>query len=446
MINSGCHWSAKRGQVFQANQGVSFHLGIDMKIVQRKIEELREAEYNPRKLSRKQREELKKSLEGFGVVEPAVVNMHADRPNVIIGGHQRIRIAKEIGYSEFPCYEVKLTPERERELNIRLNRNLGEWNQDLLAENFKVEELLNWGFTEEEVDFLKLSESVNEDDVPEPPEEPRTEPGDLYELGEHRLLCGDTTIQENVERLMDGQKVKLIFTSPPYNLDAGLYSGYKDNRENQDYVMFNIHVLLNWKRTLSSGGFVFWNMSYGTKSGGSFIEIFYHFIKNTGLVFLEDIVWDKGHGMPLSEQLTRQYEHLLVLNESPENIHFIDHIGVFGTKKIPFLAKKKRGITNYWRLDTFRTQSEKFKAAFPVELPAKAIEITTEKGESVADCFGGSGTTLIAAQKLGRRCFLMELDPLSCDVIVERYAAFTGNRTIKLNGEMVEWPSPRSSK
>jgi DNA modification methylase len=411
-----------------------------MQVVQKKIRELREAEYNPRKLSRKQRAELKKSLEGFGVVEPAVVNMHPERLSVIIGGHQRIRIAKELGYEEFPCIEVNLTPERERELNIRLNRNLGQWSQELLAEHFDPDELLNWGFDERELDFRKLTESLNEDDVPEPPEEVRTKPGDLYELGDHRLLCGDTTMQENVDRLMEGKKAKLIFTSPPYNLNAGLYAGYKDNRDNADYIMFNIHVLLNWKRILSPKGFVFWNMSYGKKSGASFIEVFYHFVKHTGLVFLEDIVWDKGHGMPLSEQLTRQYEHLLVLNESAENIHFIDHIGVFGVKKIPFIAGKKRGITNYWRLDTFRSQSEKLKAAFPVELPAKAIEITTDEGDGVADCFGGSGTTMIAAQRTGRKCFLMELDPVNCDITVERYLSYTGERRVRLNGEEIEWP------
>jgi len=184
-------------------------------------------------------------------------------------------------------------------------------------------------------------------------------------------------------------------------------------------------------------------MSYGKNSGGSFIEVFYHFVKHSGLVFLEDIVWDKGHGLPLSEQLTRQYEHLLVLNESAENIHFIDHIGVFGTKRVPFVAKRKRGITNYWRLDTFRSQSEKLKAAFPVELPAKAIEITTEQDDVVADCFGGSGTTLIAAQRTGRIAHLMELDPSNCDIIVQRYVDFTGVNNIKRNGESIEWHSLR---
>lgn len=411
-----------------------------MNIVNRQISELKFAEYNPRKLSRKQFEDLKKSLEGFGIVEPAVINVHPDRKDVIIGGHQRIRVAKELGHKEFPCYEISLSIEREKELNIRLNRNLGEWDWQSLAKCFASDDLLNWGFEEKELQFSEfLKSALGDDDIPEPPEQIKTQQGDVYELGGHRLLCADTTIRENLNKLMREDKVKLIFTSPPYNMKSGLYAGYKDNRHNSDFIVFNIQVLMNWKKVLAPEGFVFWNMSYNRNSGASFLEVFYQFVKNTDMVFLEDIVWDKGHGMPLSEQLTRQYEHILVLNENVENVHFIDHLGVFGQKRIPFIKRTNRGITNYWRIDTFRSQTEKLKAAFPVELPLKAIEITTEKGESIADCFGGSGTTLIAAEKSERRCFMMELDPVNCDTIIQRYVNFTGNRKIILNDQEVEW-------
>jgi len=184
-------------------------------------------------------------------------------------------------------------------------------------------------------------------------------------------------------------------------------------------------------------------MSYSKNSGPSFLNVYHHFITASGLVFLEDIAWDKGHGMPLSEQLTRQYEHLLVLNESLENIHFVDHIGVFGTKRIPFIKDRKRGISNYWRVDTFKSQSKAIKAAFPVELPAKAIEICTDEGEVVADCFGGSGSTLVASEKTKRRCRLMELDPSYCDLIVNRFIKFCEVNqlpcAIKRNGNDIQW-------
>lgn len=404
-----------------------------MEIVYKPISELRFADYNPRKLSSKQAEDLRRSLAGFGVVEPAVVNKAPGRENIVIGGEQRIRQAKKLGYREFPCYLVSLPLEKERELNVRLNRNTGEWDFGLLEAHFSGGELTDWGFEAKDLTFEIGGRTETEEDDELPPEQEapvQTSRGDLYELQStergitHRLYCGDSTIASDLDALADGRKIRLIFTSPPYNMKATLYAHYRDNRHEEDFITFNVNVLLNWKRILEKSGFVFWNMSYNRNSGPAFLEVYYHFITRCGLVFLEDICWDKGHGMPLGEQLTRQYEHLLVLNESLENVHFIDHIGVFGIKRIPFLKDRKRGLTNYWRIDTYRSQSDRLKAAFPVELPARAIELTTKEGETVADPFGGSGTTLIAAEKTGRSSVTMELDPSYCDLIVERWLRF----------------------
>jgi DNA modification methylase len=119
---------------------------------------------------------------------------------------------------------------------------------------------------------------------------------------------------------------------------------------------------------------------------------------------------------------------------------------VFGTKRIPFVKDRRKGISNYWRIDTFRSQVENLKAAFPVELPARAIDLSTEEGDLVADCFGGSGSTMIAAEKRKRKCLLMEVDPSYCDLIVSRYIMFCAKNkipvTIKRNGQVVEWPVP----
>jgi len=383
------------------------------------------------------------------VVEPAVVNTHAGRENIVVGGEQRIKQAKKLGYKEFPCLEVSLPLEREKELNIRLNKNTGEWDIVLLEEHFQGEDLISWGFNPQELDFKEVGEKEieGEDDIPEIAEKIRTKRGDLYELGPagHRLYCGDSTIKDDVDRLFGpaDSKFRLLFTSPPYNMKAALYAGYKDNRVNGDFVMFNFNVLMNYKRMIDREGFVFWNMSYNKHSGPSFLEVYYQFVKCSGLTFLEDICWDKGHGMPLNEQLTRQYEHLLVMNESLENIHFIDHVGVFGTKRLPFIKDQNKGISNYWRIDTFRSQSKEIKAAFPVELPRRAIELCAKPDDIVCDPFGGSGTTLIAAQISQRRAILMELDPQYCDLIVRRYTSFCHkNNTecpVSVNGKPIDW-------
>jgi len=430
----------KKGSGGMYKKGCFISFEASMNIVHRQIAELRFAEYNARTLTKKQAKDLTKSLEGFGVVEPAVINVHPERKDIIIGGHQRIKVARDLGYDEFPCVEVNLPLEREKELNIRLNKNLGDWDWDLLIQGFNASELIEWGFNREDLPLKESQAPVfGDDDLPTAPEKARTKSGDLYELGLHRLYCGDATWKSNLDKLTMDEKARLIFTSPPYNMKAGLYAGYKDNRNNSDFVLFNFQVLMSWKTALAKEGFVFWNMSYNKNSGASFLQVFHQFVTCSDLVFLEDIVWDKGHGMPLSEQLTRQYEHILVLNESPENIHFIDHIGVFGTKRIPFVKRTNKSLTNYWRVDTFKTQTEKLKAGFPVELPLKAIELTTVEGELILDPFGGGGTTLIAAEKSGRRCFTMELDPINCDTIVERYVKYSGNKKVKLNGQECKW-------
>jgi len=417
---------------------------LTWKTEKRNVNNLVPYEKNPRRLTDSQKKDLLASIKKFDLVEIPAVN----RDGTIIAGHQRLKLLSELGRgTELIDVRVpsrQLTEAEVGEYCLRSNVNTGEWDLELLEENFDKNDLINWGFSSEDLSFFdKPAETVGDDDVPELSEKVKTSKGDLYELNEHLLLCGDSTIKSDLDHLADGSIIKMLFTSPPYNMKASLYANYKDNRHLKDYVLFNFNVLINWKRHLAKNGFVFWNMSYNKNSGASFLEIFHQFVTSSGLVFLEDIAWDKGHGMPLSDQLTRQYEHLLVLNESLEDIHFIDHVGVFGTKRIPFIKSRKKGISNYWRVDTFKSQSKNLKAAFPVELPLKSIEICTEEGDTVADCFGGSGSTLIACEKAKRKCLLMEIDPSYCDQIVSRFVLFCKMNelpcSIKRNGTEIEW-------
>ncbi len=424
------------------------------------LQELRPWVSNPREIGKEEFAGLKVSLEEFGDLSGIVFNV---RNQSLVCGHQRVvAIQERFGNAVRIEGNVIILPTNEKFIirfvdwdeakhsaaNVAANSQhlSGNYTKELvplldtldknIPELFKK---LNFPELKNEFKHFWEDKQKNDDAIPELTTSPKTKVGDVYELGNHKLLCGDSTVKEHVDTLLGNEKIHLLFTSPPYNMDSNLYAHYKDNRNNKDFVLFNVHVLMNWKRYLASNGFVFWNMSYNAHSGSSFLEAYYHFINHTGLVFLEDIVWDKGHGMPLTNQLTRQYEHILVLNESPEAIHFVDHIGVFGVKKIPFIKKRNRGITNYWRLDTYGSQNEHIKAAFPVELPTKAIEISTVEGDTVADCFGGNGTTLIASEKLKRRCVIMELDPLYCDMIVTRYCNFVENPIVKLNGKEIHW-------
>ena len=197
---------------------------MEHKIIQRDIDSLIFAEYNPRQLTKDQYKNLKDSIDRFGLVDSIIVNSNQDRKNIIVGGHQRVKVAKDMKIKEVPVLEVDLTYDRERELNVRLNANTGEWDTDILANMFELDELQDWGL--DDIDLKLFDDEVvegltDDDDVPEV-EESICKAGDLWLLGEHRLLCGDSTKKENIELLLDGQKADMVYTDPPYgmNLDA----------------------------------------------------------------------------------------------------------------------------------------------------------------------------------------------------------------------------------
>lgn len=412
-----------------------------MKIEKIKIKNLNPAKYNPRKELKKEDESyqrIKKSIEEFGLVDPLIIN---SRNMTIIGGHQRFNILKDLGYDAAECIILDLDEKQEKRLNLSLNKNSGFWDEDKLELLFKElelteDELFATGFSKDEVDEL-ITDVFNEFeddnfDVEEEVkkiEEPTTKLGNVWILGEHKLMCGDSTSENDVKKLMGDEKAKCIFTSPPYNMSSGMYENYEDNLESRKYIDFNLSVVKLWRNYLK--GFLFWNISYNKNSRWEFIEILYKIVKETGLRFMELIVWDKGHAMPITSKsmLTRQYEDILMVGDE-ESIAEDMELYYLGTtdKKAYFNKKIGKGISNYWRITTGNTQLDNHKACFPLNLPTRAIELTTNKDDIVIDCFGGSGTTLIACEKTNRKCRLMELDPVYCDIIVKRWESLTGQK------------------
>lgn len=418
-----------------------------MVIEKRKISELNPSKYNPR-IELKETDEtykkLEKSMEEFGYVEPVIVNK---RNNVIIGGHQRIKILKNKGLKEIECVIVDLDKKKEKKLNLALNKITGNWDDEKLKELFEdlelnAEELIATGFSNEEVEklFEQFDETKDEEGFNEKESlekinnNPTTKLGDIYILGNHRLMCGDSTNNKSIEKLLNGNKIKCLFTSPPYNMGAGLYENYEDDLESKKYIDFNLNIINAWSKYIK--GYLFWNISYNKNTRWEFIEIMYRIIKETKLKFMELIVWDKGHALPITskEMLTRQYEDILMIGDE-DSISEDMELYYLGTseKRGYFNKRKGKGISNYWKISTGNTQLDNHKACFPLELPKKAIELTTNRNDIVADCFGGSGTTLIAAEQLGRKCYMMELDPVYCDVIIDRWEKYTGEKAIKEN-------------
>jgi DNA modification methylase len=353
----------------------------NLNIVEYNTSDLIFAEYNPRELTNQQHQDLKDSITRFGFVDPLIVNINKNRKNILIGGHQRLKIAKELLYKKVPCVEVDLTPEKEKELNVRLNKNTGQWDWDVLANQFKVGDLLEWGFNEDELQFKEPEEVqglTDDDHIPEV-EEATTQPGDLWILGKHRLLCGDATKKEDVERLMDGQMADMVFTDPPYGL--GGYGGRNKmalQGDDQD------------------------------------VTPFYSSIPNADEIY----VWGRVY-------------NLLDINFKPRDIiiwrknNFGLGKGYRGQYEVCFYKGEFKGSdSDVW--DISKDTNYIHPTQKPVELCCRAIKNSNPK--QILDLFLGSGSTLIACEKTNRKCYGMEIDTNYCDVIVKRWEDYTGNK------------------
>jgi len=213
------------------------------------IHSLKPAEYNPRRMNEKQAKDLMDSLKEFDFAEPIVVNKHPGRENVIVGGHQRWYAAKELEHQTIPIVYVNLPIEKEKRLNIRLNRNLGSWDYSLLATHFEADELMGLGFESPEVDKifdLKDDDDFDADAEADKIKTPTSKLGDIYKLGNHRLMCGSATDAQAMTKLMDDELADMIFTDPPYNVN---YKGKGQNTsrgiENDNMSQANFKTFLD---------------------------------------------------------------------------------------------------------------------------------------------------------------------------------------------------------
>lgn len=375
---------------------------ITWKTERRKISKLTGAEYNPRQLTEKQAKDLGESLERFNLADPIIINTN----DTIIGGHQRINILRNRGVEEVDVRVPSrtLTEEEERELNLRLNKNLGEWDFDKLAE-FDPNMLLTAGFTEEEIAFsFEIEPEDKDEEIPETPIEPKTKKGDLYKLGEHRLLCGDSTNVDDFERLMDGLKADMVFTDPPYGIN------YQDTKKKHrkiegDQDLAGVQDLLVNVLNLNSCPIY---ICCNWKSFSTFEKIMIDSNKEPKSC----IVWDKETRIQNLDKFYKQHE-------------FILYHGLFGGQKTL--------DGDVWRIS--REVRKDHPTAKPIELIARAINYTVMPNQIVQDLFLGSGSTLIACEKTNRICYGMELDPKYCDVIIKRWEDYTGSKAVLIKQE-----------
>lgn len=405
-------------------------------IKQVKLDKIFPYEKNQKKHPAKHIEQVAKSIKEFGFNQPIVV----DKQGVIIVGHGRYEAAKALKLDSVPCLEVDLTEEQAKAYRLADNKlNESEWDMNLVIEELKglSPEMLDLtGFDKD----LIIEPDEKDDEVPEIPEEPKSKLGDLYELGQHRVLCGDSTLPEAVFRLMDGKKADMLFTSPPYNAGSnvyattqkeseGKYEMYQDDKDASDWRELVQKSLDVWRE---HSVYQFYNIQ---QLAGNKIA-FWEFVNNNVKYLADVAIWNKGKTAPAYPKN--------VMNSS------FEFIFIFATKLNPSRAisiSDFRG-TVYNVIDLPRDEQNKnakiHSATFPVSFPTYFIQnFTSSPNAIIADNFLGCGTTLIASEKLGRLCYGMELDPKYIDVIVQRYVDYTGNENIIKNGETIQWPKTK---
>jgi site-specific DNA-methyltransferase (adenine-specific) len=387
---------------------------------------------NVRKHDEKNLGAIKASLNRFGQQKPIVV----DASGVVRAGNGTLAAAKALGWKEIRIVRSSLAGSEATAYAIADNRTaeLAEWDDDALSQTLAALQIededlaIATGFDLKEIEALTAPTEVEEDEVPEPPADPITKPGDLWLLGEHRLLCGDSTKAEDVERLMAGAKADLCFTSPPYNSkDGGYKTDYRgktkkfynhqcDDRTEDEWVEFCNTVLnLVACHLKSEESPVIWNVMYTANCRSGYGRTM--FAGSHGLSVKETICWDKGAGFPTASRgiLSRNWELLFVLS--------------LGNKYTTTQGEHEPRWAK-WDIPGPK-QQEEHKATFPVQLASRAMSDFGQDGDTVYEPFCGSGTTLIAAEQLGRKCYGMEISPAYCDVIVKRWETLTGKKAVR---------------
>ena len=393
------------------------------KIIKVNIGEIKETPNNPRQITKKDFDALKKSL----VDDPEFLEAReivVDENMVILGGNQRLKALKALGKTEIEVKQVTgWSDEKKRRFVIKDNIQNGDWDFDILAnhwDDLPVDEWIDVPGVYNEDDIVE--DEVTAEDVPDD-SNVVSKTGEIYQLGEHRVACGDSLDEELIDRLFDKKIAKVIFSSPPYNMGKGkMYDKYEDDREAQEYIDFNLNILDNWGK--HHKGFLFWNTNNNNNNNnGYYLDLLCDIKNKTKYKMLEMIHWDKNNAIPVGGKLLRRRaENIMLMTDDRHDIETI-YYGDDGNGQTNNIRNK---ISNYWGI-THEGGSIDVKlntATYPVKLPARGISFTTKQGDIVADPFLGTGTTLIACEQLGRICYGCEMDEKQVDVIRKRYWKF----------------------
>lgn len=444
----------------------------NLKTEKRKLTELRAAEYNPRKTLTPEDSEyqkIKRSIEEFGYVDPIIIN----EDGTIIGGHQRTTVLKDLGYEEVDVVVVDLDKQKEKALNIALNKITGEWDElklkDLLLDlDLGDYDITFTGF--EQKDLTELVDSLavepetvddefDEEEALEQISEPVTRLGDVWILGRHRLMCGDSTSQEDVAMLMNGEMADLIVTDPPYNVNYGdkaeMLDTYlpgkghrntshikNDNMDNTSFYQFMLQIYQSAYEAMREGAAIY--VFHAESTGHIFRQAFL----DAGLKLAQCLIWEKNNFVLGRQDYQWRHEpclygwkegaaHYFINDRTQDTVILEDEIDFEAMKKselIAYLEELRRKYKDRTSViyENKPTRNDIHPTMKPIALMGKFITNSSKSGWNVLDLFGGSGSTLMAAEQLGRNAYLMELDEKFCDVIVKRWEEYTGQSAVRI--------------
>jgi site-specific DNA-methyltransferase (adenine-specific) len=404
-----------------------------------KVDSLKPWEDNPR-LNKHAVDAVAESIRSFGFNVPILCDQHL----TIIAGHTRWKVAQKLGMEIVPVIIIEMTDVQRRAFAIADNKTaeIADWDFPILREileELKSEdiEISSLGFSDEEVRRLLNNENDEENIIPEVNNTAViTKPGDIYVLGNHRLLCGDSRNKDSVMLLTEGDKIDHVFGGPPY-FNQRAYSHWD---EYQAYIADMQQIIQNCYAVLKDGATCVWNIANGCSTHHDHISHHSRLFEENGFQYLDTIIWKKtgaNYAIPRNFHIKRnscyypalEWEALLVY-QKPGDMPKMTREGR------EYMSKYQ---TNVWEISAVTNQVEQFghPAVCPVEIPYRSIQSYTGNQGKVFEPFGGSGTTLIAAEKASRKAYLMELNPAYCDVIIKRWETLTGGKAIRVNNQVI---------
>jgi len=413
------------------------------------ISDLKAAAYNPRAWNKVALEKLTESIKRFGLIDPLIVNSAPNRKNILVGGHMRLEIANRLGIKKVPVVYVNIPDiKKEKELNLRLNRNTGNWDFNLLK-SFDIDLLLDVGFDDSDLQSIwdenlgVENDEFNVQDELEKIKTVNTKPGYIYRLGHHLLGCGDATDSKFIDKLLNQPQIDMIYNDPPYNIsldyNSGMgkkskYGGYltKDNKTWDEYKNFLRSSITNSLRKAKKDCHIF------CYCDESYIGLVQELYRELGINSKRVCLWIKNN-----QNLTPQ----VAFNKAYEPC-------VYGVVGSPYLSSSIRNISevlnkevdsgnrmlddiydmfSIWLAKRLPAQGYEHPTEKPPSLHEKPLRRCTKVGDSVLDLFGGSGSTLIACEQLKRKCYIAEIEPIFCDLIIKRYKNLTGGEVVHVS-------------